>query len=84
MEMPINYQDIFQFYLHMPITLLNDVTDEEILEQCYEESAIPIVIIRDKKHPLFRKISKEFKRRGIKVELKVLILAIGYNTPYLS
>jgi hypothetical protein len=47
-------------------------------------AAYPIGIIRNSNHPLFKKIAIDFKQRGIKQELKLIILAIGYNNPYLS
>lgn len=84
MQKLINYTDFFQFYIHIPIVLFDDLNDEEILRYCFEEQAYPIVIIRDNSHPLFIRISKEFKLEGVTEELKLIILAIGYNTPYLS
>jgi len=84
MQKPINYLDFFQFYLHIPIAIFEDMSDEQILEDCLEMAAYPIGIIRNSNHPLFKKIAIDFKQRGIKQELKLIILAIGYNNPYLS
>lgn len=84
MQKPTNYIDFFQFFLHIPVAVFEDLTEEQILEDCFEMAAYPIGIIRDKKHPLFKKIAIDFKERGVKQELKLIILAVGYNNPYLS
>ena len=80
----INYTDFFQFYLHIPIAVFEDITDEQILEDCLEMEAYPIGVIRDSNHPLFKKLNLTFKEKGITQELKLIILAIGYNNPYLA
>jgi hypothetical protein len=80
----MNYLDFFQFFLHVPIALFEEVSDKQIQEDCLEMKAYPIVIIKDIKHPLFVRFSKDFKNKGITQELKSIVLAIGYNTPYLS
>ena len=80
----IKYTDFFQFFLHIPVAVFEEISDEIILEDCLEMAAYPIVVIRDEKHPLFIRLAKEFKEKGVTQELKSIILAIGYNTPYLS
>ena len=84
MQSLINYTDFFQFYLHIPVAVFEDITDKQVLEDCLEMAAYPIVIIRDCNHPLFKKIAIDFKQRGVRQELKLIILAIGYNNPYLA
>lgn len=80
----IKYTDFFQFFLHIPVAVFEEISDEMILEDCLEMAAYPIVIIRDNKHPLFIRLAEDFKNKGVTQELKSIILAIGYNTPYLS
>jgi len=80
----IRYTDFFQFFLHIPVAVFEEISDEIILEDCLEMAAYPIVVIRDEKHPLFIRLAKEFREKGVTQELKSIILAIGYNTPYLS
>lgn len=84
MQKPISYLDFFQFYLHIPVAIFEDITDQEILEDCIDLEAYPLSIIRDVNHPLFIKIKKDFKTKGIKQDLKLIVLAIGYNKQYLS
>jgi hypothetical protein len=80
----IKYTDFFQFFLHIPVAVFEEISDEMILKDCLEMAAYPIVIIRDNKHPLFIRLAEDFKNKGVTQELKSIILAIGYNTPYLS
>jgi hypothetical protein len=80
----VKYTDFFQFFLHIPVAVFEEISDEMILEDCLEMAAYPIVIIRDNKHPLFIRLAEDFKNKGVTQELKSIILAIGYNTPYLS
>ena len=82
--MPINYTEFFQFYLHIPVAVFEEISEEQIISDCLDMEAYPIGIIKSKKHPLFIKIATEFKKRGIKQDLKLIILAVGYNNPYLS
>lgn len=84
METPINYTEIFQFYLHIPVAVFEDVSEEQIISDCLDIEAYPIGIIKNKRHPLFVKTAKEFKKRGITQNLKLIVLVIGYNTPYLA
>ncbi len=84
MQKLIKYTDFFQFFLHIPVAVFEEISDEIILEDCLEMAAYPIVIIRDNKHPLFIRLAEDFKKKGVTEELKSIILAIGYNTPYLS
>lgn len=80
----MNYTDFFQFFLHIPVAVFEEISDDQIVEDCLEMAAYPIVIIKDNNHPLFIKFAQDFKKRGITQELKSVILAIGYNNPYLS
>lgn len=80
----MDYTNFFQFFLHIPVAVFEEISDEQIIENCLEMAAYPIVIIKDENHPLFIKLTQDFKKRGIKQELKSVILAIGYNNPYLS
>tara|TARA_R110000868_G_scaffold302011_1_gene562495 strand:- start:9 stop:263 length:255 start_codon:yes stop_codon:yes gene_type:complete len=84
MQKPINYLDFFQFFIHIPVAIFEDISDEEILEDCLEMTAYPIVIIKDNNHPLFIRIAEDFKRKGVTQKIKSIILTIGYNKPYLS
>ena len=80
----MEYTDFFQFYLHTPIAVFEDLTKEQVTQDCYESSIIPLNIINDVKHPLFKKLKLEFKNLGVPQELKMLVIVIGYNKPYLS
>lgn len=80
----INYTDFFQFFLHIPVAVFEEISNEQILEDCLEMAAYPIAIVKDSNHPLFIKLEKDFKRKGVTQELKSIILAIGYNKSYLS
>lgn len=84
MQKHINYLDFFQFFLHIPLTLFEDLNDETILSSCIDLDLIPLSIIRDKNHPLFKRISKEFKKKKTIEPVKIIVLAIGYNNQYLS
>jgi len=84
MKMPVDYTDIFQFFLHVPIAIFENLSDEEILEDCIDSSAFPIVIIKDSNHTLFKKLSEQFESKGVTQTLKSVVLAIGYNKPYLA
>jgi hypothetical protein len=84
MQKHINYLDFFQFYLHIPVAIFEDITDQEVLNDCLDLEAYPLSIIRDVNHPLFVKIKKDFKTKGVKQDLKLIVLAIGYNKEYLS
>jgi hypothetical protein len=84
MQKLINYTDFFQFFLHIPVAVFEEISDEQILEDCLEMAAYPIVTIKDSNHPLFIRLAKDFKEKGVTQELKSIILAIGYNKPYLS
>ena len=80
----MNYTDFFQFFLHIPVAVFEEISDEQIKEDCIEMAAYPLVIIRDEQHPLFIKLAQDFTKKGVKQKLKLIILAVGYNTPYLS
>lgn len=80
----VNYTNFFQFFLHIPVAVFEEISDEQILEDCLEMAAYPIVIIKDSNHPLFIRLAEDFRMRGVTQNLKLIILAIGYNTPYLS
>jgi hypothetical protein len=80
----MNYTDFFQFFLHIPVAVFEEISNEQIIEDCLEMEAYPLVIIKDTKHPLFIKLAKDFKKKGVTQELKSIILSVGYNTPYLS
>ena len=80
----VYYTDFFQFFLHIPVAVFEEISDEQILEDCLEMAAYPIGIIRDSNHPLFIRLAQDFKKKEVIQELKLIILAIGYNTPYLS
>lgn len=84
MQKPINYTDFFQFFLHIPVAVFEDLNDDQIKQDCFELESYPIVIIRNKKHPLFVKFAQDFEEKGVRQELKSIILTIGYNNPYLS
>jgi hypothetical protein len=68
----------------MPVAIFEEITDAEIKLDCYEMGAYPLSIIRDKKHPLFIRLSQEFKRKGVIQNLKSIVLAIGYHKEFLS
>jgi hypothetical protein len=80
----IKYTDFFQFFLHIPVAVFEEISDKEILEDCLEMEAYPIVIIRNRRHPLFIRLAEDFKNKGVTQELKSIILAVGYNKQYLS
>jgi hypothetical protein len=80
----MNYTDFFQFFLHIPIAVFEEISDKQIKEDCLEMAAYPLVIIREPTHPLFIRLAEDFIKKGVKQDLKLIILAIGYNTPYLS
>lgn len=80
----MKYTEFFQFYLHTPIAVFEDLTTEQVTQDCYESSVIPLNIISDIKHPLFKKLKLKFKKLGVTQELKMLVIVIGYNKPYLS
>lgn len=80
----MNYTDFFQFFLHMPVAIFEDLTDAEINKDCYEMGAFPLSIIRNKKHPLFIKLVEDFKRKGVTQNLESIVLAIGYHKEFLS
>jgi hypothetical protein len=80
----IHYTEVFQFFLHIPVAVFEDISDEQIISDCLDMEAYPIGIIKSKRHPLFVKIAKEFKKRGITQDLKLIILVVGYNNPYLA
>jgi len=84
MQKLINYTDFFQFFLHIPVAVFEEISDEQIIEDCLEMAAYPIVIIKDENHPLFIRLAQDFRKKGVQQELKSVILAIGYNNPYLS
>jgi hypothetical protein len=84
MQKPINYTDLFQFYLHYPIAIFEDLTEEQIAEDCYEMGAIPVVYIKNKKHPLFKRLQEEFLTKQIKQPLIMIVLAVSYNQNYTS
>lgn len=80
----IHYTEVFQFFLHIPVAVFEDISDEQIISDCLDMEAYPIAIIKSKKHPLFVKIATEFKKRGITQDLKLIILVVGYDNPYLA
>lgn len=80
----MSYTDFFQFFLHIPIAVFEEISDEQIKEDCIEMATYPLVIIRDEQHSLFIKLAQDFIKKGVKQKLKLIILAVGYNTPYLS
>lgn len=84
MQNVINYTDIFQFFLHIPVAVFEDLSDEQIVQDCIELEAYPIVIIKDNNHPLFIRFEEDFKKQGVTQTLKLIILSVGYNKPYLS
>jgi hypothetical protein len=79
-----HYTEVFQFFLHIPVAVFEDISDEQIISDCLDMEAYPIGIIKSKKHPLFVKIATEFKKRGITQDLKLIILVVGYDNPYLA
>lgn len=80
----IHYTEVFQFFLHIPVAVFEDISDEQIISDCLDMEAYPIGIIKSKKHPLFVKIATEFKKRRIIQDLKLIILVVGYDNPYLA
>jgi hypothetical protein len=84
MQKHINYTDFFQFFLHIPVAVFQEISDEQIMEDCLEMAAYPLVIIKDERHPLFIRLAEDFRKKGVTQDLKSIILAVGYNTPYLS
>lgn len=80
----IGYWDIFQFFIHVPVAVFDDLTDEQMAQDCYEMLAVPTVIIRDENHPLFIEKKKYFAEAGIRKPLIAIILSVGYNNPFLS
>jgi hypothetical protein len=84
MQKHINYTDFFQFFLHIPIAVFEEISNKQIVEDCIEMAVYPIIVIRDEKHPLFIRLAEDFKKKGVTQDLKLIILAIGYNKPYLS
>ena len=84
MQKPINYTEFFAFYIHIPVAIFEDLTDAEISKDCYEMGAYPLSIIRNKKHPLFIRLTKDFKRKGITQNLESIVLAIGYHKEFLT
>lgn len=84
MQKLINYTDFFQFYLHIPLIIDEDLNDEEILQYCIDLDSFPVTVIRDKNHFLFKKINKDLASIGKEQEIKLIVLTVGYNIPYLS
>ena len=84
MQRAINYTDLFQFYLHIPIAIFEDMTNTQIAQNCFEMETYPLSIIRNIKHPLFIRLSEEFKKKGVTQELKSIALVIGYTKQFLS
>lgn len=84
MQKHINYTDFFTFYIHIPVAIFEDLTDAEISIDCFEMGAYPLSIIKDKKHPLFIRLTEDFKRKGVTQNLKSIVLAVGYNKDFLS
>jgi hypothetical protein len=79
MQKLTDYRDYFQFYLHIPIAIFENMSDEELYLECADNLVIPIVIIRNSSHPLFSLLQKKFKSK-----IKIIILCVGYANPYLS
>jgi hypothetical protein len=77
---PIHYTEIFQFYLYSPIALFQDDVEEEVIEDFHNQGIIPISFIREKSHPMFKRIAQDFREK----ELSSIILSIGYEKPYLA
>jgi len=80
----IGYWDVFEFFIHIPVAVFDELTDEQMTQDCYEMLAVPTVIIRDQTHPLFIEKKNYFAKTGITKPLIAIILAVGYNKPFLS
>jgi hypothetical protein len=80
----MNYTEFFTFYVHVPVAIFEEITDAEINRDCYEMGVFPLSIIRNKKHPLFIRLTEDFKRKGVIQNLKSIVLAIGYHKEFLS
>jgi hypothetical protein len=80
----MNYQDIFNFYLHVPIAVFEGTLNREIINSLYDLQIIPLVYIKDPKHPLFKQFSKMLKSQGVKEKLKLIILPIGFTKQFLA
>jgi hypothetical protein len=81
---PIHYTEIFQFYLHTPLAIFDDVPEEQVLQDCYEMEAIPLVILKSNANSLFRKLENDFEKRGVTQKLTSVVLCVGYEKPYLA
>lgn len=84
MQMPTNNTTFFQCFFQPYIAGFISLTDEEVFKECLDNFVLPLAIIRDKQNPLFIKLKKHLTEVGVKQELILIILPIGYNTPYLS
>jgi hypothetical protein len=84
MQNLISYKDIFSFDIQTPIAVFEEKPRKELAKECYDLGVIPIVYIKDKTHPLFVRLNNEFKNRGIKQDLKLIILSIEYTKEFLS
>jgi len=80
----VHYTEIFQFYIHIPIAIFSVISDEQIEQDCIDSNAYILTIIKDKHHPIFKRLVKEFKQKGVEQELQSVVLAIDYTKEYLS
>ena len=85
MQRPINYTDIFTFFLSQPIAILSGgVTEEEAIQELQESCLFPITIIRDSNNPFFKATVRNIKAQGVQQKVLSIILPIGYHKEYLS
>ncbi len=80
---PRVYTDFFKFQLHIPIAVFEGCPNEEIMEMILDMDAIPITFISDKNHSLFKRIQSDFFQQGVTDKIKIIVLAIRYNKPFL-
>lgn len=84
MQKLINYQDFFNFYLHVPIAVFEETSLEGVLKDFYDLQVTPLCYITDPKHPVFKHYTKMFESQGVTEKIKIIILSVGYTKQFLA
>ena len=80
----MKYHEFFNFFLLTPAVILEGYPVKEIVDDMLGNLSIPVSCITDQKHPMFKGIQASFEKQGITEPIKVIILAIEYNKPFLA
>lgn len=83
MRIPIDYRDMFDFEICYPVVIEKRHLIVDVLTSLFHQGTIPTVIIKDKEHPLFKRLIEDLGQEAYD-KAQALIFIVKVTKEYLA